>query len=362
MEALGGSELASLFPPPPRTLLGAVRTAIGDACGVDWNAFEDKPDNPLRQLIGFGDDLGPLGLSGPWLSQGGERLYPVPSFLLAKGEGEAIEFVRLVIGPAVQTHLGQARLPELPKGKQGYKPLERAWLTRAGLEKVLSGAVPDRGDIRHAKALFQEEARLGIARDNRRRITDEGLLYQTRHLRPHSSLAIEAEITLAASTQHPSGLVRLGGEGRLAHLSEGTTPPFLTAPKPAGNTRGLVLTLLTPARFGGWLPPGFKPAKENGRDVWQGQIEGIDLTLHAAVLGKAQREGGWDMANRRPRAAQSLIPAGSAYYLTVASNIEAAIQKLHGARIGEDQPLGRGHIACGLWNANEDCLNTKETL
>ena len=375
MEAIGGSELASVFPPPPRTLLGAVRTAIGDASGVDWKDFKDDPEHPLRKLIGFGDDLGTLGLFGPWLHWRDDRLFPVPLFLLSKerefallrigqaaqtmdkpADKPAMEFARLRIGQAAQTHLGQVRLPELPGDKQGYKPLEQAWITRVGLEAMLIGEVPDANAIQLAKALFQYESRLGIARDNVRRITDEGLLYQTRHLRPNSDLTVEAGITLTEDTAIPSGLVRLGGEGRMAHLVADKAPPFLIAPNPTRNTKGLILLLLTPARFvgrDGWLPPGLRPEDERGERVWKGQIAEVDLTLHAAVLGKAQREGGWDMANHRPRAVQSLIPAGSAYYVTVGGDIKAAIQKLHNTCNGEDQPLGRGLLACGLWNANE---------
>ena len=46
-DAIGGSELASVFPPPPRTVLGAVRSAIGDALGADWKQFHDLM-RPMR--------------------------------------------------------------------------------------------------------------------------------------------------------------------------------------------------------------------------------------------------------------------------------------------------------------------------
>ena len=32
-DSIGGAQLASHFPPPSRTLAGAVRTSIGDFCG-----------------------------------------------------------------------------------------------------------------------------------------------------------------------------------------------------------------------------------------------------------------------------------------------------------------------------------------
>jgi hypothetical protein len=59
------------------------------------------------------------------------------------------------------------------------------------------------------------------------------------------------------------------------------------------------------------------------------------------------------MANNCPRPVQSLIPAGSAYYLTVDGDINSAIEAMHGKQIGDDQALGRGHVACALWNGHE---------
>ena len=355
MEAIGGSELASLFPPPPRTLLGAIRSAIGDAADVDWRAFARDSSDPLRELIGFGDDLGPLALSGPWLSHDQERLYPVPLCLLRNGD----RFVRLRIGQAVETGLGKVRLPELSQSERGSKPLDRHWVTGAGLERILAGGVPDAEEIYAAKDLFHEEPRLGISRDNQQRTADEGLLYQTRHLRPVSGLAVEADIRSARATRLPTGLVRLGGEGRMAHIEVIATPGPPMAPRVQAGTRGLLLVLLTPVRCptgsNAWLPPGFAPREGSDPLLWRGEIAGISLTLHAAVLGKAQREGGWDMANRRPRAMQSLIPAGSVYYVTTETDLTSAVRALHGSCIGalEDRSLGRGLMACGLWKNDE---------
>jgi len=357
MEAIGGSELASNFPPSPRTLLGALRTAIGDTQGVDWRAFASDSSHPLRSSIGFGDDLGPLALRGPWVCEGDERLYPVPLFLLEKTTGAATDLTRLRIGPARETSLGKVRLPEMPSGKQGFKPFEWAWLRAGGLAQVLNGGVPDPTAIRRPRDLFQEEPRLGIARDNTRRITDEGLLYQTKHVRPSLSTALEADLTLGEWTSLPDGLVRLGGEGRLAKITRTNGAGFPAAPAAISRTCGLILVLLTPARFGSgpeaWLPPRFQPEDQNGLQVWRGEIAGIALTLHAAVLGKAQREGGWDLAQHRPRPVQSLIPAGSAYYVTCEGDKTDAIAALHETQVGEDRALGRGLLACGLWNQEE---------
>lgn len=371
-ETIGGSELASLFPPPSRTVAGAIRTAIGDYLGADWNAYKQAFDAQTKYVIndvdlsgriGFGDDLGQLSIHGIWLSENGERLYPAPLFLLRKVEGEKSRFNRLIIGDTSETSLGRLRLPQLPKGCEGYKPMENVWLTRAGLESVLSGGLPKVGELREKKCLYMDESRLGIARNNSQRTVETGLLYQTRHVRPvqKARLSIETDIDGLDGLSIDKSLVRLGGEGRMAGIEVVSNPSsFPEKPKSDHGTHGLIAILLTAARFvrndnePSWLPREFHSHKENSLCVWKGIVKGISLTVHSAVIGKAQREGGWDLLSQEPRATQSLIPAGSSYFCTVDNHdIATAIQTLHGHSIGEDQQLGRGRIVCGLWKLNK---------
>ena len=126
--------------------------------------------------------------------------------------------------------------------------------------------------------------------------------------------------------------------------------PLLAPPKvPRQN---LLLVLLTHADFGGdWRLPGFAPDTQGAVKVWRGQLHGVELNLHSAVLGKAAREGGWDLLHQQPRPVFSLIPAGSVYFCTVAGDPKAAIYALHVQHIGNDTALGRGELAVGLWQS-----------
>ena len=355
--------------------MGALRTAIGEAQGTDWKDYQSqRHQHPLYPHIGYGDDLGPLSLQGLWVHKDEKRLYPVPRFLLHKRlpprESQAtdepsIALSRLTIGPARCCHLGKVRLPVLRDMQRGFKSFDQAWITPEGLEALLRGELPHADQIVEPHHLFREEPRLGIARDNQRRTAMDGNLYQTRHLRPDHGLSLEAQLQLGPDTPPPTGLVRFGGEGRLAHLQPIATQNRPAVPQATEDTRGLILVLLSPARFvtegqPDWLPVGFRAiTDENENRCWTGTLAGVELIIDCAVIGKAQREGGWDMTQRKPRDVQSLVPAGSAYYARLAgetqpARLNDAMQTLHAlGQIGEDKRLGRGVFACGLWNQHE---------
>ncbi len=375
MEAPGSSELNSIFPPPMRTVAGAIRTYVGEGEGVDWNSFRDDNQHPLRKKIGYGDDFANLHFQGVWVHYQGNRLYPAPRNLMVKkenpGSGDKITAVdMLAVGPHRKCDIGEkVRLPCLP-GKDegareqtidmsGAKPLQDCWMTASGWRKILSGDVGNldkKRDIVTLAQLLEEEHRLGIARDNQQGIAADGMLYQTCHLRFNEETSISVDLS-GLDERLESGVVRLGGEGRMAELQPCTLQNnFPVAPEYSQVNsewcKGIILYLLSPMLLteNSLFLPGFTQGETNEHLIWQGTLHGITLRLISSVTGKAQREGGWDMIKHRPRAVQSLVPAGSVFYCEVEDgNIGAAIEALHNQQIGEDQHLGRGHIATGLW-------------
>lgn len=351
MESMG--ELQSVFPPPVRTLAGAIRTLIGEQRGVDWRKF-DAGHSAVAD-IGFGDDLGKLHFQGAWLAWKGQRLYPAPLTLMQK-EGKVVGALQLET-KGIWCDLGKnVRLPKLPKGiEAGCKPLENTWLTAAGLSAVLQGHLPKADDIKKASDLFERESRLGIARDNATRTVEKGLLYQTQHIRPHQDLTVELDASGLPDDMPIKAMVRLGGEGRTASLNIKSVEQTLPQAPAVKNAQGLLLYLLTPLSIlptgKEWQPlPSFTREEREQQTVWTGSLNGIELELHGAVTGKALREGGWDMAQHQPRAVTSLIPAGSVFFCTAKDgNTQAAIQALHNTQIGERSAYGYGHLAAGLW-------------
>jgi CRISPR-associated protein Cmr3 len=391
MEAQG--ELKSVFPPPMRTLAGAIRRLIGEIKEVNWQAFEYvvgarvKENNfteqeievakAVKEIIGY-DNLGQLRFKGAWLAWKDQRLYPAPLILMQKDQ----QYSRLQLSDKpLQCDLGKkVRLPQLEKGQEGSKPLSNAWLTAAGFKKVLNNKCPifdkeiEKSEVIYAKDLFERESRLGIARDNQSKSVKEGLLYQTEHIRPKAALSVQLDVEGLPSDLPSSStsIIRLGGEGRSASLTtlkpDQYEIPLPSSPPKNKLAEGLLLFLLTPLKFkqnpNDWQPlPEFEKAESfiNNKGckiqqtVWKGKIKDVELILHSAITGKVKREGGWDMAKHAPRNVESLIPEGSVFFCTLdgkensAENIHIAIKELHNIQIGEMQAYGFGHLAAGLW-------------
>ncbi|MCP4702568.1 MAG: hypothetical protein GY862_37770 [Gammaproteobacteria bacterium] len=358
MDAIGGTELASVFPPPAQTMMGALRSIIGEKYGgVDWAEYRNSENHPLHKLIGHENDLANLEFHGPWISRDKRRLYPAPANLMGKWEKNeliALEFLR--IGKPCECDLGKAVcLPCLPKDRKGYKPLNGHWLTHEGFETVLCGEIPDIEQVIENKKLFVHEARQGLELDDVKRTAQDKQLYQTRHLRLCEDVAIELDVTGIDKDNRPEkALTRLGGEGRLAVVEVDTNPaePVRTPPFDKGNTRDLVLYVLTPVYVEqDKLLPGFNLNQDllNGATTWRGKIKDIELTLFSAAMDKPMREGGWDLIKKEPRTVRSLIPAGSVFYCRAENNADE-FKELHHCYLNDtEKALGRGLLAAGLW-------------
>lgn len=358
MEAIGGAQLQSVFPPPARTLIGAIRRVIGEAYGVDWKEYSSKANHPLKAIMGSAESLFPLSFSGIFLLHKGTRLFPVPLVLL-KGEGDQ-GFTRLEPSEKfTECDLGCVCLPKKKGAILGAKPLENAWVDEQGLLAFLNGGVPlNSKNIISSKDLLGSEERIGIGRDSAKGVVEKSLLYATQHVRPKADIEIGIVINGFNTSKFPNvpnfpkqGITLLGAEGRMAswHREEVTNLPTVKIKGKKGEKTRVLLMLLSHAKFQqGWLPDGFqKVTLSTQQTVWEGEIEGVKLRLISAVTGKAVREGGWDLVNGKPRQMDSFVPAGSCYFCEIQNGADASA--LNGKQIGQEKEYGRGEIIVGNW-------------
>lgn len=370
------SWVESQFPPTGRTLQGAIRTAVIRSQGESFDRFREKV-SPLNPVLGDAGSLGALKLTGPFLSRGGELLFPAPLDLLrAKEGGFARLDVDLIAG--VSCDLGQVCLPRAPG--PGFKTLGDRYITKVAMADYLAG---DIGGLREPSGpkdgsgtvwrlyaenpdgpgLVDREQKIGLARDDGRRTADEGKLYSIAFCRPRTGVALSVLVEGLEDALHPpdSWVQPLGGEAKLAELEiqpvNGSVMPARPALQPVGDTVRFRIVFTTPALFStdgtSWLPPGFSRESGNGPEVWSGTLKWqeyeLKLEVVSACIGKPVKVGGWDLVNRKPRPLTCHLPAGSVLFCRAPAASLNQVEQLHDAKLGRGTEYGFGHTLIGTW-------------
>lgn len=336
------ADVESIFPPPARTLTGAVRAALARANG--WDGKRGTWPQAVTAALGDGpDNLGALQFTGPFLIKDRQPLWPLPRHLLGKSESGKWT-PRAFLQPAEQpteTDQDSLRLPEIPRSvtdRDDLKPAESAWITRAGLDNILAGRLPAADAIYKPSALWRTESRVGLKRDEARLTVGEGDLYSPAYVRLCKGVSLGVGFSgLPSGMSGLPELFPLGGESRLAQCEPWPGNPLPSAPEAnafqadaQGQVRFIIL-LLTPGRLDPVKPP----------------LDDVELV--SACVGKPLFIGGWDSLKHEPLPLEPFLPAGSVWFCQAPANRLPEILKQHGRWLGQHTAHGFGQIAIGLW-------------
>jgi CRISPR-associated protein Cmr3 len=342
------ANMESVFPPPARTLTGAVRAALARANG--WEGKLRGWPQAVTEAFGNGPNhLGRLQFTGPFLLLNGEPLWPVPRHLMGRSQGGVWKPLALLRPDDVETETdqGRRRLPRvvLPPGEMpgGHKLAEAAWITAAGLTDLLAGRLPPAESVHRPDILWQFESRVGLQRDASTLNVGEGDLYSPTYVRLCRKVALG--VGLAGVPPDLNGLpplFPLGGESRLAQAEPWSGDPLPAAPPAksfeaaSGGSIRFAVVLLTPGRFEDPAPLLASGAK----------------TVSACV-GKPQFIGGWDSLRNEPLPLEQFHPAGSVWCCEAPAAEFPNILARHGQWLGDYTAHGFGQIVIGLWPSNQ---------
>jgi CRISPR-associated protein Cmr3 len=395
----GDAERAETLPfPLPSTLVGAFRTAYGDARGLN---FATQKDEVLK-----------FRLAGPLLARrtfGGtvEPLFPKPADAMYFKEETGLRAVRLA-PQAIDPKSGEGTdledvapglLPVRLQSDSKSKPAPGAafWNLKDFTDWLANDQTPDipaeNLGVRAMPVDIRTHVALQPAMDGRPATfaSRDGYLFQTAGLdfgpcrqahQPGTYKGWESEdygllvrVAVDEDDNPPTlnGLRTVGGERRPAWIEQcpdgaDPWPQFPDALRQAfrATPKGVRLTLVTPALFKyGWRP-----------DWLDGNLEGtppgcsgLKLKLRAAALDRWQAFSGWDMQpnkshDKRPggaaRAVRRMVPAGAVYWFEIVSNSKidataqaALIEKLWLTSLCDqdhDRRDGFGLAVPGVWS------------
>lgn len=338
------ADVESVFPPPARTLTGALRAALARANG--WSG-SGRWTEDLNRTFGDGPNkLGQLQFAGPFLLRSGQPLWPLPRHVLGRSKQGAWEPAGL-LQPALaetQTEQGPLRLPEIPPpepDRDGLKPADSAWVTSAGLTDLLAGKLPKLETVHRPDKLWQFEPRVGLQRDTVTLNVGEGDLYSPSYVRLCRHVALGVGLAgVAGNMKSLPSLFPLGGESRLTQCEPWDGNPLPAAP-PADSFKagadGLIrftVVLLTPGRF-------TEPAR----------LLSPNARTMSACVGRPVAIGGWDSLKNEPLPLEPFHPAGSVWFCEAPATEFPSILAQHGQWLGGYAAHGFGQIVIGHWPA-----------
>ncbi len=341
-----------IFPPAPSVLYGALRSAYLTAYPkyVSKAGTNEDPTNNLR-------------ITAIALKRGDDIVLPLPCDLVKKKhpdepEKEIKQKLYTVYQLKREAKTDSALLSSLPAEHilrfhtdEVVENLEDGLITTLLFQRYVDGRFKQ-GDVRKREDCVKDEPKIGIARHDVTRSSQEGALYRVEMQRPEVLKSLSEQqlrdsphfrkttvsflVQIQDLEQVPEkfpehGLVRFGGEGKAASFRQ-IDDPF-TINTPQIDPTCFKVYLATPAVFAnGWLPGCFKQVSGNRHKVWRGTLaNGAQLTLLAAAVGRYQPAGGFDMVKRMPKPLQRLVPAGSVYYFHLdkgEDTLENAVKKV----------------------------------
>jgi CRISPR-associated protein Cmr3 len=322
----GSRRAESLFPPYPSVIQGAVRTYELYRQQID---LSDK--EAIETAVGTIDNYRELRIHGPFIARKeGKtlvRYFPQPADALSldtkkhtlQRKGRPCPAAANVI-TNMPDGLSMNGLDDPPtKGESGL------WLSETELRKYFHGE-----EVQGVKSceLFLPENRIGIGMDNTRRAVKTGMLYEVAFIRPRPDVGLYIEVE--GYTGWPdTGILRLGGESRLARFSQVEALPALN-PKiqPLGPLFNLYFA--TPAYL-----------KEGWTTDW-GKFFTQPVQLISAAVNRYESLGGFDYAASSHKPARRYIPAGSVYTFEVKNNSEVQLKDSPISEYGAEIGFGQG--------------------
>jgi CRISPR-associated protein Cmr3 len=332
-DALSDHRAESLFPPFPSMMQGVVRSHHLVVKAVDLQNTQQ-----IASTVGTAEDFATLRLRGPFLARKEEnekivRYLPVPAHAVPAEDG----YVAVTPEPKRATVKTSAQTPMLLWPKEEPRKSDFGqWLSEQQLHLLLAkpGTLSPIKGLQDCK-LFEREPRLGIARNDARRTTEEGALYEVQFIRPCKDVGLLVEIE-GYEGWPATGLVRIGGEGRGAHFKQENTPVWPAAPDPLPPR--FLLYFAAPTYFTrGWQP-----------ESWGRFFDG-NVTLQAAAVNRFQSLGGFDWAKNDHKPARRYVPAGAVYFFSCEGQARLKPALIQNAITDAGGEIGFGQILIGEW-------------
>ena len=340
-----GEHGESVMPPWPSLFAGAFRSALlgQDAVRLANFAAGQRLEGRLGDVLGTTISPGSFRINWVSLAQSAKGAahascaFPLPADLIAFSDA-ALPTLETLTPTSLGTPVSETTglpLTALLRRRKADKPDSGRWLAGTGLDDHLSGR-PPQATI-STSTLFKREPRLGIALDAGTRTATDGAIYTTEAIAFMPDAGFLIGIDGLQEQLPPSGLLRLGGDGKGATYERIDFTPSRAPLARISSDHRFRLVLATHGLFDQGSLPDKVVRQDNGSYRLTG--DGFAARLACAAVPRHEVVSGWDLALWQPKPAQRVAPAGSVYWF---DHFEGEADKL------------ANWVAAGLWGDNPD--------
>lgn len=290
---MGESHSSSFnFPPPHKTIIGALRTAILKENNIFINDYYDnKVDDKILDIVGKADEDANFGLIGPFFDKEGIIYVPAPYSWFFEKDDDNPENRTVNVLKSQQVDVDFIKSDK--KGLYWVKNAKNEVETLGGKWIKLTDLNNNKTQISYIKNkdLFIGENRTGIALESKSRIVRKSHIYQFNHIR------------------FKKGVTMIFGVNKELPIPD----------------RG-ALKLGAEQRFGSYEKIKIDNIEFNNADQYMSLslVEGTEKTNNSLIAtGKPVYLGGWNMKKGFHRPMRGYYPAGTIFNTKINENVIA---------------------------------------
>jgi CRISPR-associated protein Cmr3 len=311
-----------VFPPPPSTIYGALRSHILSTAWPEFNKYASgDASGTIKKEIGSPEKNGSLTIRQFTLAKktrfGVQQFFPIPKDVVRQ-KGVDNSTLNILKPESTVTNKIKTDLPSnlfhLWYPKEEALESVTGFLFDAAMLKYLQGETPD--IYTEPQKLYETEERTGIRKSKTSRSVETGGLYSVEYYRLNEGVGFVVEVD-GTELLPNAGLLRLGGDHRSANYTEISWSyiPAETIKEKIAQQKRFKIVLTTPAIFkNGWFPEAVD------KKTFEGNLNSIPVKLIGACVGKPVGVGGFDLVKRMPKIMKRAVPAGSIYYFELKNN------------------------------------------
>lgn len=312
-----------IFPPNPGTLYGSIRTNMLSAHPDGFTVADTDADTTKQ-----------LKITGISYFVANSAHFPLPLDCVRRKDnpGDNVDEVFNLVLNKKEKMCSSYAFPHYlaPPEQQKVESISDGLITTESLVDYL-----ETGKLQivceRMSEFITREPKVGIGRMNSTRTTDKGKLYRVGMVRLEGNKGrgvsapkkMKILVNLNQQVALPAQFAKLGGEGKLTTNTNTTFPEIATV---KSDSQYIKIYLSTAAIFHQGAIPSFADHP---------LLKEFDIEIMAAVTGKPNYVGGFDMKNKKPKVMMRSVPAGSVYYIHCKQGAAALAEKIHGNSISD---------------------------